>query len=329
MFSKKKPEGTEDQAYDLMNLGGFGGLKRKSSPGTTEPSPNGKPFENAIKQSGRTVEQVIKEQEEDISPDFYKKDPNTFSLVANYFYEVLIKVKNNLKQGEEFEVDLDGNIPMNMLKSSTAFSKDTATSYITSTFALVAAIFISLETRDLKAGERLSLLQLTKGVFGAIENFCNKEFGTETKQQTSEKNSEENPTKAQQALEYLLAWAKEEAQNNPKYLGIVDIVEQGKNDSKVLFIANIIFESFKRIIDEQDFEESDFVLQKEKVKKFISLEESEERKEQLTKTAGCIAFLFGEAMVVQICGENNPNLKQVEKVEHIMLNLSNHYVKLM
>ena len=30
MFSKKKPEGTEDQAYDLMNLGGFGGLKRKS-----------------------------------------------------------------------------------------------------------------------------------------------------------------------------------------------------------------------------------------------------------------------------------------------------------
>lgn len=36
MFSKKKPEGTEDQAYDLMNLGGFGGLKRTSSPGTAK-----------------------------------------------------------------------------------------------------------------------------------------------------------------------------------------------------------------------------------------------------------------------------------------------------
>ena len=39
MFSKKKPEGTEDQAYDLMNLGGFGGLKRKSSPGTEASQP--------------------------------------------------------------------------------------------------------------------------------------------------------------------------------------------------------------------------------------------------------------------------------------------------
>ncbi|WP_141718637.1 MULTISPECIES: hypothetical protein [Burkholderia cepacia complex] len=37
MFSKKKPEGTEDQAHELMNLGGFGGLKRKSSPGTNKP----------------------------------------------------------------------------------------------------------------------------------------------------------------------------------------------------------------------------------------------------------------------------------------------------
>lgn len=30
MFGKKPSKGTEDQAYDLMNLGGFGGLKRKS-----------------------------------------------------------------------------------------------------------------------------------------------------------------------------------------------------------------------------------------------------------------------------------------------------------
>ncbi|HDR9189334.1 TPA: hypothetical protein QDB51_003421 [Burkholderia vietnamiensis] len=29
MFGKKPKEGTEDQAHDLMNLGGFGGLKRK------------------------------------------------------------------------------------------------------------------------------------------------------------------------------------------------------------------------------------------------------------------------------------------------------------
>lgn len=223
MFSKKKPEGTEDQAYDLMNLGGFGGLQRKSSPGTTEPSPNGKPFENAIKQSGRTVEQVIKEQEEDISPDFYQKDPNTFSLVANYFYEVLIKVKSNLKQGKEFEVDLDGNIPMNMLKSSTAFSKDTATSYITSTFALVAAIFISLDTRDIKDEERFSLLQLTKGVFGAIENFCNKEFGTETKQQTSEKNGEDKKD---------LKQLSEALQNNPN---IPDDLKKGLKDIASLF----------------------------------------------------------------------------------------------
>ncbi|WP_205191464.1 hypothetical protein [Burkholderia sp. LMG 13014] len=50
MFSKKKPEGTEDQAYDLMNLGGFGGLKRKSSPGTNETKPAHTPQKPSVSQ---------------------------------------------------------------------------------------------------------------------------------------------------------------------------------------------------------------------------------------------------------------------------------------
>lgn len=40
MFSKKTKEGTEDQAFDLMNVGGFGGLKRKPQEApATQPAP--------------------------------------------------------------------------------------------------------------------------------------------------------------------------------------------------------------------------------------------------------------------------------------------------
>ncbi|MBU9118358.1 hypothetical protein KTD15_06065 [Burkholderia multivorans] len=322
MFSKKKPEGTEDQAYDLMNLGGFGGLQRKSSPGTTEPSPNGKPFENAIKQSGRTVEQVIKEQEEDISPDFYQKDPNTFSLVANYFYEVLIKVKSNLKQGKEFEVDLDGNIPMNMLKSSTAFSKDTATSYITSTFALVAAIFISLDTRDIKDEERFSLLQLTKGVFGAIENFCNKEFGKNSSRleelmQTVQTEEDKNRLKqdfepiAQKykhldskesdkvlvAFEQLIDIMKSEFTEVEEHKEFIAFIERQKTNPNVLKVVELVLQSYAKLgaLDENGIRE--FLKIKDQVAHFIQSNKDLEQRKIMETVLFPIATVTAISMV--------------------------------
>lgn len=50
MFGKKQKEGTEDQAHDLMNLGGFGGLKRKPQEAPT-PQASASAAQPAVSQS--------------------------------------------------------------------------------------------------------------------------------------------------------------------------------------------------------------------------------------------------------------------------------------
>ncbi len=177
MFSKKKPEGTEDQAYELMNLGGFGGLQRKSSPDTNETKPH----------------------QDDLS---------------------------NTKQG----------------------------------------------------------------------------------------------------LEALIDWSKEHVQNNPnkdKILGIIGHVERNKNSKEVLFIADIIVEAFKRFIHEQDFTEIDFIQEREKAKVFISLEQSEKRRDELATTTTFIANLVAVATITMICTDNdevNP-----EQAKQLMMRLASYF----
>lgn len=179
--------------------------QQTSTPSSSSPT-NGKPFEDGLKRSGKTVEQVMKEMGEDVAPVFYKKDPKTFSQVANYFYAIFLKLRDNLKQGNEIELDLDVKIPVNMLKSSAVFSKDTATSYITSAFNVATSVFINIDTRDLKAGERLSLVQLTASLIGSVGENCDKLLGMEAKKQVPEKNGEDKKD---------LKQISEALQNNP------------------------------------------------------------------------------------------------------------------
>ncbi|ONU47729.1 hypothetical protein A8E62_31935 [Burkholderia cenocepacia] len=148
----------------------------------------------------------MKEMGEDVAPVFYKKDPKTFSQVANYFYAIFLKLRDNLKQGNEIELDLDVKIPVNMLKSSAVFSKESATSYITSAFNVATSVFINIDTRDLKAGERLSLVQLTASLIGTVGENCDKLLGMEAKKQVPEKNGEDKKD---------LKQISEALQNNP------------------------------------------------------------------------------------------------------------------
>ncbi|WP_175888069.1 hypothetical protein [Burkholderia contaminans] len=235
-LSKENPAKKEELQKAMLSVAALceAFLKREDTSAQTEQtissssSSNGKPFEDAVERTGKTIEQVMKAMEEDVAPVFYKKDPNTFSQVANYFYAIFLKLKDNLKQGNQVELDLDVNIPLNMLKSSSVFSKDTATSYITSAFNVATSIFINIDTRDLKAGERLSLVQLTTAMIDTVGENCNKLLGIETKQQVQEKKIE--PSNGEDKKD----WKKltESVQNNPN---IPDDLKKGLKDITSFF----------------------------------------------------------------------------------------------
>ncbi|PRF67830.1 hypothetical protein C6Q09_19335 [Burkholderia multivorans] len=100
-------------------------------------------------------------------------------------------------------------------------------------------------------------------------------------------------------------------------------MERNKNDKEFLFIANIVFESFKRFIHEEDFTENDFALEREKAKVFISLEPSKERRDDLATTTTFIANLFAVAMIIKLCSDNDKN--DPEQVKQLMMRLASHF----
>lgn len=235
-LSKENPSKKEELQKALLSVAKQCevSLKQENTPAQTEQtissssSTNGKPFENALKQNGLTVEQVIEHRDEEDALAFHKKDPNTFSQVANYFYEILLKSKDNLKQDKKFELDLDASIPLNMLKASSVFSKDTAASYITSTFDVAAFVLNRMAVKDLDGNKLLLLLKFTTGLSSAIENSCNKVLGIETKQQVQEKKIE--PSNGEDKKD----WKKlsESVQNNPN---IPDDLKKGLKDITSFF----------------------------------------------------------------------------------------------
>lgn len=236
-LSKENPAKKEELQKAMLSVAALceAFLKREDSSTHTEQtvssssSTNGKPFENELKQNGLTVEQVIEHRDEEDALAFHKKDPNTFSQVANYFYEILLKFKDNLKQDKKFDLDLDASIPLNMLKASSVFSKDTAASYITSTFDVAAFVLNRMAVKDLDGNKLLPLHKFTTGLSSAIENSCNKVLGIETKQQVSEKKiDEQSKPEDKRDLKQL----SEAFQNNPN---IPDDLKKGLKDITSFF----------------------------------------------------------------------------------------------
>ncbi|CAD9227856.1 hypothetical protein BCEN4_740010 [Burkholderia cenocepacia] len=171
------------------------------------------------------------------------------------------------------------------------------------------------------------------GGFGGLQRKSSPGTEVNDLRQTTQTDQQEDLSSTQEALGALIDWSKENAKNMPngvKILGIIGTIEQHKDDKKVLSVAKIIFESFKRITEEEGFFEEEFVLEKEKAKAFISLEKDKERQKELGTLAAFIANLFGVAMVIKVLSEMPTTEKsQVEGVRQLMGKLSNFYAELM
>lgn len=276
MFSKKKPEGTEDQLHNLMNLGGFGGLQRKSSPGTSQQGPLR--FEEVVKKHGVDLMLIVERVNNPHLKKFYQQDPQCFTRIANEVFIAIEGFNQNLVNGVDKETDFDLAKTQEILRASKAYKKEDERHVL----CCILPVAFSLIVAEHKVPQnRLPIYaSLQKGFEQAI--IGRTEEPEDLKQNfepVAEKHEHLDLKEVEKRFEQLIDIMKSEFAETRQAKEVIAFMEKQKTNPNVLKAVDLILQSYVELgqLDENGIRE--FLKIKDQVAHFIhSTKDWEQRK---------------------------------------------------